>query len=125
MATQPVQRAQVENLYVEAMLLADEAHAAFRAHRDFEAVARDPILQVGMACESLKTTTRLMMLPHPVAASFPCVQAARRNDLKTGGEPSLGARPRPRAVRRAASGMLFLHTPVRGQAPAIKRITTP
>lgn len=60
MATQPVQRAQVENLYVEAMLLADEAHAAFRAHRDFEAVARDPILQVGMACESLKTTTRLM-----------------------------------------------------------------
>jgi regulator of CtrA degradation len=60
MATQPVQRAQVENLYVEAMLLADEAHAAFRAHRDFEAVARDPILQVGLACESLKTTTRLM-----------------------------------------------------------------
>ena len=50
MATQPVQRAQVENLYIEAMLLADEAHAAFRAHRDFEAVAR----------ESLKTTTRLM-----------------------------------------------------------------
>ena len=60
MAAQPVQRAQVENLYVEAMLLADEAHAAFRAHRDFEAVARDPILQVGLACESLKTTTRLM-----------------------------------------------------------------
>jgi regulator of CtrA degradation len=60
----PVQRAQVENLYVEAMVLADEAHTAFAAARDLGVVgiggARDSLLQIGLACESLKTTTRLM-----------------------------------------------------------------
>lgn len=59
-ATRPVQRAQVENLYVEAMLLADEAHAAFAAQRDRARLATDPPMQIGLACESLKTTTRLM-----------------------------------------------------------------
>lgn len=56
----PVQRAQVENLYVEAMLLADEAHAAFAAQRDLGRAGGDALSQIGLACESLKTTTRLM-----------------------------------------------------------------
>jgi regulator of CtrA degradation len=56
----PVHRAQVENLYVEAMLLADEAHSAFAAARDLGAGSRDSLLRVSLACESLKTTTRLM-----------------------------------------------------------------
>ncbi len=56
----PVQRAQVENLYVEAMLLADEAHAAFAAQRDLGSVRGDAATQISLACESLKTTTRLM-----------------------------------------------------------------
>ena len=56
----PVQRAQVENLYVEAMLLADEAHAVFAAQRDLGSVRGDAAAQIGLACESLKTTTRLM-----------------------------------------------------------------
>jgi regulator of CtrA degradation len=56
----PVQRAQVENLYVEAMLLADEAHAAFAAQRDLGSVGGNAAAQIGLACESLKTTTRLM-----------------------------------------------------------------
>jgi regulator of CtrA degradation len=64
----PVLRAQVENLYVEAMVLVDEAHAAFAAAREPERGERDErsgangraLLQVGLACESLKTTTRLM-----------------------------------------------------------------
>lgn len=56
----PVQRAQVENLYVEAMLLADEAHAAFAAQRDLGRAAGNAAVQIGLACESLKTTTRLM-----------------------------------------------------------------
>ena len=56
----PVQRAQVENLYVEAMLLADEAHAAFAAQRDLGSVRGNAAAQIGLACESLKTTTRLM-----------------------------------------------------------------
>ena len=56
----PVHRAQVENLYVEAMLLADEAHAAFAAQRDLGRAPGDSLRQIGLACESLKTTTRLM-----------------------------------------------------------------
>lgn len=63
----PVQRAQVENLYVEAMLLADEAHAAFAAQRDLGRIEGgrnsgrgDSVQLVSLACESLKTTTRLM-----------------------------------------------------------------
>ena len=56
----PVQRAQVENLYVEAMLLADEAHAAFAVQRDLGAAQGNAAAQIGLACESLKTTTRLM-----------------------------------------------------------------
>ena len=56
----PVQRAQVENLYVEAMLLADEAHAAFAAERDLGSVRGNAAAQIALACESLKTTTRLM-----------------------------------------------------------------
>ncbi len=55
-----IRRAQVENLYVEAMVLADEAHSAFAAQRDLGAAADDALLRVGLACESLKTTTRLM-----------------------------------------------------------------
>ncbi|WP_447764306.1 DUF1465 family protein [Sphingopyxis panaciterrae] len=65
MAFLPVQRAQIENLYVEAMLLADEAHAAFAAQRDLGRIERDngrtdSVQLVSLACESLKTTTRLM-----------------------------------------------------------------
>ena len=56
----PVRRAQVENLYVDAMLLADEAHTAFAAQRDLGSADGDAALQIGLACESLKTTTRLM-----------------------------------------------------------------
>ncbi len=56
----PVQRAQIENLYVEAMVLADEAHAAFAAQRDLGDLRHDALMPISLACESLKTTTRLM-----------------------------------------------------------------
>lgn len=50
----------VSALYVEAMLLADEARAYFdeagRAERD----VLSPLARVGFSCESLKVTTRLM-----------------------------------------------------------------
>lgn len=49
-----------DSLYLEAMLLADEARAYFdevgRAERDL----LDPAVRVGFSCESLKVTTRLM-----------------------------------------------------------------
>lgn len=60
----PVLRAQVENLYVETMVLADEAHAAFAAARarigEEGGADETALFRIGLACESLKTTTRLM-----------------------------------------------------------------
>lgn len=56
----PLQRRLIDQLYVEAMLLADEARGYFdeggRAERD----ALDAMARVQFACESLKVTTRLM-----------------------------------------------------------------
>lgn len=53
-------RAQVENLYVEAMVLVDEAHAGFAACREAGQVAKDGLAAINLTCESLKTTTRLL-----------------------------------------------------------------
>lgn len=53
-------RAQVENLYVEAMVLADEAAAALASGREPVDASGDAAERVALACESLKTTTRLM-----------------------------------------------------------------
>ena len=50
----------IDSLYVEAMLLVDEARGYFddlgRGDRD----ALPPLLRVGFSCESLRVTTRLM-----------------------------------------------------------------
>lgn len=55
-----LRRRLVDALYIDAMLLADEARAYFdeagRADRD----GLDPLLRVTFSCESLKVTTRLM-----------------------------------------------------------------
>jgi len=57
---QRIQRRLIDSLYIEAMLLADEARSYFdeagRAERD----TLDPLIRVGFSCESLKVTTRLM-----------------------------------------------------------------
>ena len=50
----------IDSLYVEAMVLADEARSYFdRAGRD-DRLGLDPMLRIGFSCESLKVTTRLM-----------------------------------------------------------------
>lgn len=50
----------VDSLYVEAMVLADEARSYFdRAARD-DRLALEAVDRVGFSCESLKVTTRLM-----------------------------------------------------------------
>jgi regulator of CtrA degradation len=59
-ADAPLFRVQVENLYVEAMVIADEAYTAFSAGRDLSLGDAAPDARIAMACESLKTTTRLM-----------------------------------------------------------------
>jgi regulator of CtrA degradation len=50
----------IDSLYVEAMLLADEARAYFDRHGRADRMALDPLVRVGFSCESLKVTTRLM-----------------------------------------------------------------
>ncbi len=55
-----VQRRLVDSLYVEAMLLADEARAYFDDGGRGERAVLDPMTRVVFSCESLKITTRLM-----------------------------------------------------------------
>jgi len=50
----------VDGLYLEAMVMADEARAYFDLRETSEAEMEDPLRRVSFACESLKVTTRLM-----------------------------------------------------------------
>jgi regulator of CtrA degradation len=52
----------VDSLYVEAMVLADEARAYFDSGGREDRLLLDPLARVGFACESLKVTTRLMQV---------------------------------------------------------------
>ena len=50
----------IDSLYVEAMVLADEARSYFDSCGRDDRLALDPVDRVGFSCESLKVTTRLM-----------------------------------------------------------------
>ena len=50
----------VDGLYLEAMVMADEARAYFDLGEMTETEIDDPLRKVSFACESLKVTTRLM-----------------------------------------------------------------
>lgn len=50
----------IDSLYVEAMLLADEARSYFDDAGREERDGLDPLVRVSFACESLKVTTRIM-----------------------------------------------------------------
>lgn len=50
----------VDGLYVEAMVMADEARAYFDMRGGGDPEMDDPLRRVAFACESLKVTTRLM-----------------------------------------------------------------
>jgi regulator of CtrA degradation len=50
----------IDSLYVEAMVLADEARSYFDRHGREDRESLDPLVRVGFSCESLKVTTRLM-----------------------------------------------------------------
>lgn len=50
----------VDGLYVEAMVMADEARSYFDLRDAVEPEMEDPLRRVAFACESLKVTTRLM-----------------------------------------------------------------
>lgn len=57
---QRIQRRIIDALFVEAMVLADEARGYFEADGRTERDGLDPLVRVGFSCESLKVTTRLM-----------------------------------------------------------------
>src|SRR3546814_7507745 len=63
---QGLHRRLVDGLYVEAMVMADEARAYFDLRDGGDADVDDPVRRVAFACESLKVTTRLM---HIIARS--------------------------------------------------------
>lgn len=50
----------IDGLYVEAMVLADEARTYFDDFGKLERDSLDPMARVAFSCESLKVTTRLM-----------------------------------------------------------------
>jgi regulator of CtrA degradation len=50
----------IDGLYVEAMVLADEARSYFDTLGRDDRLLLDPLDRVGFSCESLKVTTRLM-----------------------------------------------------------------
>ena len=58
--TARVHRRLIDSLYVEAMVLADEARGYFDQGARIEREALDPLGRVTFSCESLKVTTRLM-----------------------------------------------------------------
>lgn len=50
----------VDSLYIEAMVMADEARAYFDQQGDQDRDSLDIMVRVSFSCESLKVTTRLM-----------------------------------------------------------------
>jgi regulator of CtrA degradation len=50
----------VDSLYVEAMVLADEARSYFDTQARDDRLVLDPVDRVAFSCESLKVSTRLM-----------------------------------------------------------------
>lgn len=55
-----LRRRLVDSLYIEAMVLADEARTYFDEGGRHEREALEPMARVAFSCESLKVTTRLM-----------------------------------------------------------------
>ncbi|WP_374148056.1 DUF1465 family protein [Sphingomonas sp. 28-63-12] len=97
-----VHRKLIDSLYVEAMLLADEARTYFDEGGRLEREALDPLARVAFSCESLKVTTRLM---HVIAwlltqRAIEAGEMSRRDAL----DPSrrLGAGPVTEAAAFAA-----------------------
>jgi regulator of CtrA degradation len=60
MSNARIHRRLIDTLYVEAMVLADEARGYFDQGARIEREALDPLGRVTFSCESLKVTTRLM-----------------------------------------------------------------
>ena len=94
----------VDSLYVEAMVLADEARSYFDSAARDDRMELDPVDRVGFSCESLKVTTRLM---HVIAwlLTQRAVTAGEHRPLRRRQGPPRCAdqRQRPRGAARATA----------------------
>jgi len=83
----------VDSLYVEAMVLADEARSYFDEHAEGDRAGMEPDLRVHFACESLRVTTRLMhviawlLSQRAVAAGEISAAEGRHPDRRLGHAP--------------------------------------
>lgn len=84
----------IDQLYVEAMVMADEARSYFDEGGREEREALDPMARVSFSCESLKVTTRLMhviawlLTQRAVAAGEMSPRDARDPSRRLGTGPS-------------------------------------
>jgi len=98
----------VDGLYVEAMVLADEARFYFDTAGRDDRLELDPIDRVGFSCESLKVTTRLMhviawlLTQRAVAAGELSPVQAGDAERRLGDAPDTDAALFPRLPQAAA-----------------------
>ena len=83
----------IDSLYVEAMVLADEARAYFDSAGRDDRLALDPRLRIGFACESLKVTTRLMQIVAWLMTQRAVAAGELSQSQAEGGERRLGDAP--------------------------------
>ena len=83
----------IDSLYVEAMVLADEARAYFDSSGRDDRLALDPKIRIGFACESLKVTTRLMQVVAWLMTQRAIAAGELSKALGSGPERRLGDSP--------------------------------
>ena len=83
----------IDSLYVEAMVLADEARAYFDSSGRDDRLALDPKIRIGFACESLKVTTRLMQVVAWLMTQRAVAAGELSNAQGSGPERRLGDSP--------------------------------
>lgn len=105
---EPITPRLLDSLYTEAMLIADEARSYFEDEGADDRKALDPFDRVGLSCEALKVTTRLMH----VVAWLLTQKAIRAGEL----EPVEGRRPGRRLGKASESDLALL-----GRLPPVAR----
>ena len=112
----------VDSLYVEAMVLADEARSYFDVQAEEDRAKLEPLARVGFACESLRVTTRLMhviawlLTQRAVAAGELSPAEGRTPERRLGDAPEsdhLLARTFPEAARTLIQASQELYERVR------------
>ncbi|WP_033920036.1 DUF1465 family protein [Sphingomonas sp. 37zxx] len=89
-----IERRLIDSLYVEAMVLADEARDYFDEGGRQDREGLDPLTRVSFSCESLKITTRLMhiiawlLTQRAVAAGELTLRDALDRSRRLGGAPA-------------------------------------